>query len=170
MAEGRKVGCPTWWLAGTLALILACSSATAADAPAPMPLAAAELTVVDGDSVAIEGQEWRLIGLDAPETARANCEGERRAGLFAARRLAALIGSGAAIVMHPTGTRDRHRRPLGRLEIGGADVAATLIEEGYARPYNGGRRKGWCSRDSRDDLVPGLPPAKKRGAAPIGPS
>lgn len=144
------------------AILIVVRPAIAGEAPAPMPLEPAAITVVDGDSVLLDGQEWRLTGFDTPETARATCEGERRAGLFAQRRLAELLGAGKPIVMHPTGTKDRYKRPLGRLEVGAEDVGAILVAEGYARPYNGGRRKGWCSRDSRDDLIPGPMPVGKR--------
>ena len=30
--------------------------------------------------------------------------------------------------------------------LDGRNVRDTLIAEGWARPYNGGPRKGWCSR------------------------
>lgn len=153
-----------WLSSGTAILLLAVAARAAPDAdkPAPVPLDPAAITVVDGDSILLDGQEWRLVGFDTPETTRATCEGERRAGIFAQRRLAELLGAGRPIVLHPTGGRDRHKRPLGRLEVGGEDVGAILVAEGYARPYNGGRRKGWCSRDSRDDLVPGPMPVGKR--------
>ena len=29
--------------------------------------------------------------------------------------------------------------------VSGEQVAPTLISEGYARPYKGGKRKGWCN-------------------------
>lgn len=48
--------------------------------------------------------------------------------------------------------QDRYHRTLARVTLGGVDVAEIMISEGWARAYAGGRRKGWCSRDSRDDL------------------
>lgn len=127
-------------------------------------LTAERIAAIDGDSVAIDGAEWRLQGFDTPEIARAGCEGERRLGILARARLTAMLAEAFAanveVEIVPTGERDRHRRPLGVLVIGGADAGALLIAEGYARPYNGGRKKGWCSRDSRDDLVPGPAPAR----------
>ena len=70
-----------------------------------------------------------------------------------------LLAAAKVIDLSTDGATDRYRRPLGDLVIDGVNVRETLISEGLARPYNGGYRKGWCSRDSRDDLVPGPPPA-----------
>ena len=53
-------------------------------------------------------------------------------------------------------------RAIGVVDGDSITVGDTLISEGMARPYNGGRRKGWCSRDSRDDLIPGSPPSAPR--------
>lgn len=132
--------------------------ASAQAAPA-VPL----IEAVDGDSILVDGVEWRLMGFDTPEIERSRCEGERRVGLLAKRRLAELIASKQAMALTFSGQRDRYKRPLGHLEVGGVNVRETLIAEGYARPYNGGPRKGWCSRDSRDDLVPGPKPARETG-------
>ena len=121
------------------------------------------IEVVDGDSIAVDGVEWRLIGFDTPEIGRAQCEGERRTGLLAKRRLRQMLdearAAGTAITVEDSGERDRYKRPLGTLRIAGRDVGEQLVAELYARPYNGGRKKGWCSRDSRDDLIPGPRPA-----------
>jgi len=126
-------------------------------------LDAALLAVVDGDSVTVDGREWRLMGYDTPEIERAKCEGERRVGVLAKRRLEQLVGGAQRIALVNSGERDRHKRPLGRMAVDGRDVGDILVEELYARPYNGGPRRGWCSRDSRDDLIPGPQPARKLG-------
>lgn len=101
--------------------------------------------VVDGDSITVDGVEWRLRGYDTAETDRALCEGERRLGLVAMRRLAALLAATppARVELVDGGERDRYRRKLGDLLLDGANVRETLLQEGLARPYNGGRRKGW---------------------------
>lgn len=119
--------------------------------------------VVDGDSITVDGVEWRLMGFDTPEIGKAQCEGERRVGLLAKRRLEALLTAAKSAETVDSGRQDRYRRPLGDLILDGANVRETLIAELYARPYNGGRKKGWCSRDSRDDLIPGPPPVREMG-------
>ena len=63
------------------------------------------LAVIDGDSVLIDGREWRLLGFDAPEFVEAKCEGEHRAGIFARRRLVELIAAARRIEMQLLGAR-----------------------------------------------------------------
>lgn len=143
-------------------LVLAAPSASAAEQATAGGIVLRDIGIVDGDSILIDGQEWRLLGFDTPETDLAACEAERRLGLMAKARLEALVRSGARLQIEGGQERDRYRRPLGTLRVNGRDVRDIMIEEGWARPYNGGRKKGWCSRDSRDDLVPGPKPVRRR--------
>ncbi|WP_290897841.1 thermonuclease family protein [Hoeflea sp.] len=39
---------------------------------------------------------------------------------------------------------DRYGRTLACVYADGRDVAKALIAAGLARPYDGGRREGWC--------------------------
>ena len=149
------------------------SAATAGESVAMSALATIQghaVAVVDGDSITVDGVEWRLLGYDAPEIDRARCEGERRLGLVARRRLSQIIQAAAESAtpaeLVDSGRRDRYRRPLGDLLIGGANVRETMIAEDLGRAYNGGIKKGWCSRDSRDDLVPGPPPSREMARPP----
>lgn len=135
--------------------------------------------VVDGDSIVAPGPvapspspakpdpvEWRLTGFDTAEL-DAKCEAERRLAIMAQRRLADLLRTAKAVDLVDSGERDRYRRPLGRLMIDGRDAGAIMIAELLARPYRGGPRKGWCSRDSRDDLVVAPPsPTRETGRKP----
>jgi endonuclease YncB( thermonuclease family) len=134
----------------------------AAATVAKRELLAVKPEVVDGDSIMIGGVEWRLVGFDTPEINSALCEGERRAGLFAKRRLEEIVRAGRHLETATDGALDRYKRPLGDLIVDGRNVRDIMLEEGFARPYNGGRKKGWCSRDSIDTLIPGLPPARDR--------
>jgi micrococcal nuclease len=117
--------------------------------------------VVDGDSITVEGREWRLLGYDTAEIGSAGCEGERRLGILAQRRLAELIAVATERRVEGGATTDRHRRPLGDLVLDGRQARDLMLAELHGRPYNGGRKKGWCSRDSRDDLIPGPLPARE---------
>ncbi len=127
----------------------------------PTHVGAQPIVAIDGDTVEQAGVVWRLIGIDTPETSYARCEGERRTGILAQRRLEEMIARGSAVSLHGDGKVDKYKRRLGRLTIDGVDASEALIAEGYGRAYNGSVKKGWCSRDSRDDLIPG--PAPKRG-------
>ncbi|HRD78453.1 MAG TPA: thermonuclease family protein [Hyphomicrobiaceae bacterium] len=127
------------------------------------PVEKSRIEVVDGDSVRLDGIEWRLKGFDTPEIATSRCEAERRLGLLAKARLEALITAATVVDLAGDGEKDRHKRPLGDLLLDGVNVRDLMVTELLARPYNGGRRKGWCSFDSREDLVPGLPPSRGKG-------
>jgi micrococcal nuclease len=102
------------------------------------------IVVVDGDTIRFNGTSHRLIGFDTPETGyHARCEAEHRLGIAATHRLEELIRSGHAI-LQTSGRRDRYGRSLSRLYVDGRDVGDILIDEGFARPYDGGKRKSWC--------------------------
>lgn len=102
------------------------------------------IEVVDGDTIRIGDDRYRLLGFDTPETRFAQCESERDLGNQATRRLKQLIATGSEAVLHIEARRDRYDRFLARLEVNGQDVGPVLISEGLARPYQGGQRGGWC--------------------------
>jgi micrococcal nuclease len=99
---------------------------------------------IDGDTIkSPAGVKYRLLGFDAPETYLAKCIEELDKGTAAKRRLQQLIDTGKARLVE-SGKLDKYRRMLATLYVAGADVATTLIAEGLARPYAGGKREGWC--------------------------
>ena len=106
------------------------------------PAAAQPVRAVDGDTLAIGTERVRVIGLDAPEL-HGQCPIEVALAREARDRMAALVGRG--VRLFPQG-RDRYGRLLAVvLDAQGRDVAAVMIGEGLARPYDGrGRRQGWC--------------------------
>jgi endonuclease YncB( thermonuclease family) len=116
------------------------------------------LAVIDGDSVLIDGREWRLLGFDAPEFVEAKCEGEHRAGIFARRRLVELVAAAKRIEMRFWGKVDNKNRAFGELLLDGRNVGSTMIADGYARPYDGGEIKSWCAPGVRHDLLPDVEP------------
>ncbi len=100
--------------------------------------------VVDGDTLrSPAGVRYRLLGLDAPETARAESDEELMLGMKAKWRLQTLIASGEARIIEK-GKLDKFGRTLATLTVNGKDIAETLIAEGLARPYHGQRRASWC--------------------------
>jgi endonuclease YncB( thermonuclease family) len=58
------------------------------------PLDPHAVQVVDGDTVRVEGQLYRLVGFDAPETYRAQCTSEPELGNRATFRLRQLVADG----------------------------------------------------------------------------
>ena len=115
--------------------------ATSADAEWIDPAA---IRVIDGDTIELRGQSVRLVGFDTPETWKPRCDYERALGEQATNRLVELVGAGRGVDVVMLPGRDRYNRGLGRLFIGNVDVSQILISEGFARSYEGGRRKGWC--------------------------
>ena len=103
------------------------------------------IVVIDGDTIRIDGETIRIIGLDTPETMFAQCDAERRLGYLAKERLSELL-SKAEIRVQRVG-KGKYRRTLARVYADGKDVSDELIREGYARAYDGGKRKSWCVKD-----------------------
>lgn len=99
--------------------------------------------VVDGDTIWIGGQNVRLADIDAPETHDPRCAAELALGNRATRRLHALVNSGAVTLTSIERDHDRYGRKLRIVAVGGASVGDTLVGEGLARWYAGGRRS-WC--------------------------
>jgi endonuclease YncB( thermonuclease family) len=99
--------------------------------------------VVDGDTFWMDGRKIRILDIDTPELSPPRCAAEERLGEAAKHRLRALL-NGGAVTLHAEGRdRDRYGRLLRRVHVDGRPVGDTLIAEGLARPYAGGRR-GWC--------------------------
>ena len=99
--------------------------------------------VVDGDTLWISGQNVRVADIDAPETHSPRCAGEQALGDRATRRLYGLVNSGAVTLNSIARDEDRYGRKLRIVVVGGTSVGETLVGEGLARWYGGGRRS-WC--------------------------
>jgi endonuclease YncB( thermonuclease family) len=138
-AKGLRVGlCKS---CAALALALA---GIAALPVAAETIAARDVYVIDGDTIDVGLDRFRLVGLDTPETYRARCDYELALGQAATARLRELIASGQLLDLVVLPGRDRYGRGLARLYVGRRDIADVLISEGLARPYEGGRRQEWC--------------------------
>jgi endonuclease YncB( thermonuclease family) len=121
-------------------------------------LSPGEVQVVDGDTITVRRQQYRLVGFDAPETITAKCQRERDLGARATSRLRQLVAQGGLRLQRvacacPPGTEGSYSCNYGRwcgaLTVAGRDVGPILIGEGLARPYVCGRtscppRQGWC--------------------------
>ena len=130
------------------------------DNRAPVPPRAASISVIDGDTVRANGQTYRLVGFDTPESGSlARCERERKLADAATNRLRQLVAN-SQTALEPVrcscppdteGTQQcNHGRLCARLRADGQDVGSILISEGLARSYVCGqtgcpRRQSWCS-------------------------
>lgn len=93
-----------------------------------LALPVAAQTVVDGDTIKLNGTTLRLWGIDAPEMAQ-TC-GDWSAGVAATYALADLV-RGKAITCEPR-DRDRYGRLIGLCRANGKDLGAAMVELGMA--------------------------------------
>lgn len=91
--------------------------------------------IIDGDTLEVRGTRIRLHGIDAPESAQ-RCRSQGQVwscGREATRALARHIGS------HPVVCKERDRDRYGRVvavcRVGGEDVNAWMVSEGWAFAY-----------------------------------
>jgi endonuclease YncB( thermonuclease family) len=128
------------------------------------PVAAKIVRVRDGDTVEVEAFIWpqqvvrvavRLRGIDAPEL-KAKCEGEKIAALAARDRLADLVEAGGVSLSDVSGDK-YFGRVLARVSTGAEpDLGKRLLDEGLVAPYDGGKRRDWCSSLPRlSSFLPG---------------
>jgi endonuclease YncB( thermonuclease family) len=122
--------------------------------------ALADIYVVDGDTIIVDRERIRIVGIDAPEIGHAQCELELKRGLEAKAFLLTMIvdacgplarASASCLDIARLPKPDRYGRTLAGISVGGRDVASEMISAGHARPYvcPGGRcaaRKPWCGR------------------------
>jgi endonuclease YncB( thermonuclease family) len=147
------------FLAFVLSLVASIANAT--------PIEPGQIDVVDGDTIRVAAETFRLLGFDAPETYRAQCPSERQLGNRATFRLRQLVAGGGLDLERVacacrTGTEGtpscNYGRSCGILRARGQDVGAVLIAEGLARAFVCGRtscpkREPWCpsSQPSTDE-------------------
>lgn len=103
-----------------------------------------DIYVIDGDTIDVDGQRYRLVGYDTPETYRAQCESERERGDAATARLRALVSAVPEVTLQIQDGKDKYQRGLATLLINNLDVGSLLISEGLARRYLSGKRQSWC--------------------------
>ena len=99
--------------------------------------------VVDGDTLWVEGVKVRVADVDAPETHGYKCASEKALGDRATARLRQLVNSGTVTLAPIDRDEDRYRRKLRIVMVDGESVGESLVGEGLARRYEGGR-KPWC--------------------------
>lgn len=96
--------------------------------------------VVDGDTLWIGGEKFRLQNINTAET-NGRCSRERELAARATQTLRAILSSEPFVVTR-TG-RDRYGRTLATFRNSGGDVGHMLIANGLAHEWNG-RKENWC--------------------------
>ena len=106
--------------------------------------------VVDGDTVDVtvdlgfsihHKARVRMMGIDTPESRTRNLE-EKALGLASKARLKELL-KGQKVRLECTKEKGKFGRILGALWVGDVNINDQLVEEGYARPYWGGKKVPW---------------------------
>ena len=100
--------------------------------------------VIDGDTFKLGQRTIRIIGIDAPETHRAQCPEEKAMGEAATARLQELLNEGPFdMIGNRADMLDIYGRDLRVLKRGDVSIAAQLRDEGRVRRY-AGFKMGWC--------------------------
>jgi micrococcal nuclease len=116
------------------------------------PVAVEVLEVIDGDTFLARAKVWpghevtvsvRLRGIDAPER-RAMCDSEKEAAEEARLALEYVLSAAPVQIRNISGDKYFARviADAGNDDV--SDAAAFMLELGLARPYQGGKRLGWC--------------------------
>lgn len=142
---------------GGLTLIRCCLAALGllcgASLVSAEPIEPSAIKVSDGDTIRANGERYRLVGFDTPETwswRRVVPSHERALGKQARQRLKQLIADGgldlSEVPCACTKQARKHRDKEGRcrthgrlcalLTVRGENVGVTLIKEGLAREFN----------------------------------
>lgn len=82
----------------------------------------------------------RIADIDAPETHDPKCPEEKSLGDRATQRLIGLVNSGEVTLAPIDRDEDGYGRKLRIVKVDGVSVGDTLVSDGLARWYEGGRR------------------------------
>lgn len=132
------------------------SSQPASPASAPLPTTIGTGVAVEGDILSVNGSVVRLWGIDAPDKGQTcinrlgqsyNCFENAKA------MLGRLIGQNQ-VTCYVRG-QDHHGQKLGTCAVGGLDLAALVVREGWAMSF--------ASLSPQYNLMEGVAQANKRG-------
>lgn len=109
-------------------------------------------SIYDADTFRANIQGWpaiignrvpiRVNGVDAPEL-RGKCEAEKRMAREAKQFTVAKLRAAREIRLESM-DRGKYFRILADVYVDGQNLGEALILAGHARPYVGGKRRGWC--------------------------
>lgn len=129
-----------------IALLTICAATTVYAKPKNQNVDA--MYVIDGDTISIGSEIIRLKGIDAPELFSPGCMLEYQHAVAAKNFLVNLLQGKSWITVVRTPIKDKYRRTIGDVLVGGKSVAETMVTNGYAVPYytnkNNRVRQDWC--------------------------
>ena len=137
---------------GVLMLAVACFAAGLAGGALRGAHAAEVVRVLDGDTFEARVRIWpgmeittrvRLRGIDAPEM-HARCDDERVRAVAARDALTRILNEGAVGIARIGQDKYGGRVDADVSTARTSDVSAVMLERGFARRYDGGRRESWC--------------------------
>jgi micrococcal nuclease len=99
--------------------------------------------VIDGDTFRYEGRTIRIADIDTPEVRDYRCLAEKQRGEAATRRLVSLMNAGPFTLAPYERKTDRYGRLLRIVTREGKSLGRILVEEGFARVWDGARHP-WC--------------------------
>ena len=107
--------------------------------PPPLP-PTPEIEIVDGDTFKMNGERYRLAGVDTPER-RGKCLAERYLAYQAMTYLYWQLTRND--VRFEYGKKDRYQRILVTVKVGEANVADWMVDKNLAVKWTG-KRQNWC--------------------------
>lgn len=122
------------------------------------PFNATVVRVYDTDTVIVKAYPWpsisvrtkvRIRGIDAPERRRYKCGEEKQLAKKSTSYVKSLLPKGARVQLTEVSFGKYANRVIGNLLISSIDnkwtsLGELLLAAGYAKPYQGGKKKRWC--------------------------
>lgn len=122
------------------------------------PFNAVVVRVYDADTVTVDVFPWpsisvrtkvRIRGIDTPERRRYKCPGEKQLAKQSTNYVRGLLPRGTRVQLTEVSFGKYANRVIGNLMIGSIDdkwtsLGEILLAAGYAKPYKGRKKLGWC--------------------------
>lgn len=122
------------------------------------PFNATVVRVYDADTVIVDVYPWpsisvrtkvRIRGIDTPERRRYKCPEEKQLARISTDYVKGLLPKGTRVQLTEVSFGKYANRVIGNLMIGSIDnkwtsLGEILLAAGYAKPYKGRKKKGWC--------------------------
>lgn len=109
-------------------------------------------SIYDADTFRVNIKDWppligervpiRVSGVDAPEI-RGQCKSEKKNARLAKQFTVGKLRNANRIELRNM-QRGKYFRILADVYVDGQNLTELLIKAKHARPYAGGKRKGWC--------------------------